>query len=138
LAAKRITDKRITSLIASLNEVAYNLWWSWNPAAQKMFHELSPFFWEESNHNAVEVMNWISGQELKVRLQSPEFLKRVENICKTFDSYNANKSTWAQKNAPKLRSPIAYFSAELGLHESLRIYSGGLGILAGDHISACN
>ena len=54
-------------MIQELHELAYNLWRSWNPAAQRIFQELSPFFWEDSNHNAVEVMNWISGPELKGR-----------------------------------------------------------------------
>src|SRR5512143_485213 len=70
---RNITDREIDTLCTELREVACNLWWSWNPAAQQLFHELSPFFWEHSNHNAVEVVNWISGQELRTRLREPAF-----------------------------------------------------------------
>ncbi|MCC6395713.1 MAG: alpha-glucan family phosphorylase [Bacteroidetes bacterium] len=126
-------------LIQELHDLAYNLWRSWNPAAQRIYQELSPFFWEDSNHNAVEVMNWISGPELKGRLQNPEFFYRVESVCKSYRSYMKEKNTWGSKNAPTLKNaPVAYFSAEFGLHESLRIYSGGLGILAGDHAKSAS
>lgn len=138
MASVRITEKQIEARITGLRELAYNLWWSWNPQAQQIFHELSPFFWEESNHNAVEVINWISGQELRSRLQNPAFYERVSSVCKEFNAYLGQKKTWRAKHAPSLRSPIAYFSAEFGLHESLRIYSGGLGILAGDHAKSAS
>ncbi len=139
MALKRISDKQIERLAQELNDLAYNLWRSWNPSAQRIFKELSPFFWEDSNHNAVEVMSWISGQEMKGRLQNPEFYDRVDSVCKNFRAYMKKKDTWASKNAPWLKNaPIAYFSAEFGLHESLRIYSGGLGILAGDHAKSAS
>jgi glycogen phosphorylase len=65
VASKRISEKQIEGHIQQLHELAHNLWRSWNPAAQRIFKELSPFFWEDSNHNAVEVMNFVSGQELR-------------------------------------------------------------------------
>jgi glycogen phosphorylase len=139
VARKRISDRQINLLITDLRDVAYNLWWSWNPAAQHIFHDLSPFFWEHSNHNAVEVINWISGQELRERLRDDLFFARVTKVCREFRSYMSRKDTWTKKNAPGLlNAPIAYFSAEFGLHESLRIYSGGLGILAGDHAKSAS
>ncbi len=139
MATKRISEKQIDSTIASLRELAYNLWWSWSPSAQQVFQELSPFFWEHSNHNPVEVMNWISGTELRGRLQDPEFFEHVNKVCATFRAYMSQKTTWASKNAPALKkAPVAYFSAEFGLHESLRIYSGGLGILSGDHAKSAS
>jgi len=103
-----------------------------------LFHELSPFFWEESNHNAVEVLNWISGQELKGRLQDPEFFRKTRTMCRKYKAYTGTKTTWASRHARQLKAPVAYFSAELGLHESLRIYSGGLGVLAGDHTKSAS
>lgn len=136
---REISEKQIDALSAELRELAYNLWWSWNPAAQQVFHELSPFFWEHSNHNAVEVMNWISGQELRTRLQDPQFFGRVNGACKSFREYRSSKSTWVRKHASGLlKTPVAYFSAEFGLHESLRTYSGGLGILAGDYAKSAS
>jgi starch phosphorylase len=139
MALKRISDKQIEKLAQELHDLAYNLWHSWNPSAQRVFKELSPFFWEDSNHNAVEVMSWISGQEMKGRLQNPEFFERVNNVCRSFHTYMKEKNTWATRNVPWLKNaPVAYFSAEFGLHESLRIYSGGLGILAGDHAKSAS
>jgi starch phosphorylase len=133
-----MSEKNIDKLISELRDLSFNLWWSWNPAAQQIFHELSPFFWEESNHNAVEVLNWISGQELRGRLQSPEFYRKVHAVCARYKRYMAERDTWARRYARALTGPIAYFSAEFGLHESLRIYSGGLGILAGDYAKSAS
>jgi len=138
LARQRISEKQISALISCLKDVAYNLWWSWHPSAQQLFRELSPFFWEESNHNAVEVLDWVSGQELKGRLQNPEFYQRVEEVCRKYKGYLGRRTTWASRHAARLKGPVAYFSAELGLHESLRIYSGGLGVLAGDHTKSAS
>jgi starch phosphorylase len=139
LATKRHSDKQIDKLAGELRELAYNLWHSWHPSAQKLFMELSPFFWEHTNHNAVEVMNWIPGDELKGRLEHPEFFAKVEAVCNTYQGYVHEKNTWAKKHAPAIqKSLVAYFSAEFGLHESLRIYSGGLGILAGDHAKSAS
>jgi glycogen phosphorylase len=136
---KQISEKQIDALCLDLRELAYNLWWSWNPSAQLVFHELSPFFWEHSNHSAVEVINWISGQELRSRLHDPQFFERVSTACQSFRVYSTAKETWVRKNAPAaLKRPVAYFSAEFGLHESLRTYSGGLGILAGDHAKSAS
>jgi len=139
VAVRAIRDKEIDALSAELRALAFNLWWSWNPAAQQLFHELSPFFWEHSNHNAVEVVNWISGQELRTRLREPAFFARVSAVCRSFQLYMNAKQTWVHRNAPAaLKTCIAYFSAEFGLHESLRIYSGGLGVLAGDHAKSAS
>lgn len=139
MATRRPTEKQINQLIDFLHEVKYNLWRSWHPRARRIFQELSPFFWDDSNHNAVEVMNWISEGELKGRLQNPEFFSRVEVVAKNFKAYMSHKNTWASKNARQLKNaPVAYFSLEFGLHESLRIYSGGLGILAGDHAKSAS
>lgn len=139
MGIKRIADKHIDRLAAELHDLSHNLWWSWNPSAQLIFQELSPFFWEHSNHNPVEVMHWISGAELRGRLQDPEFFKHVSEVTGNFRAYINQKRTWGAKNAAQLKkAPVAYFSAEFGLHESLRIYSGGLGILSGDHAKSAS
>lgn len=139
VAPKRIGEKQIDATITGLQELAYNLWWSWNPSAQRIFQELSPFFWEHSNHNPVEVMHWISGSELRGRLQDPAFYEHVNDVLTNFREYMSRKHTWASKHVPHLKhAPVAYFSAEFGLHESLRIYSGGLGILSGDHAKSAS
>lgn len=126
------------SLAKRLRGLAFNIWWTWNPDAQQIFKELSPLVWRHSNHNAVEVMREISAQELDARMRDHEFARRVHNVLEEFESYLAEHSTWAKRHAPKLKDPVAYFSAEFGLHESLPIYSGGLGILSGDHTKSAS
>jgi starch phosphorylase len=139
VATRKVTDKAVTAAAVDLRTLAYNIWWSWNPSAQQIFHEVSPFVWEESNHNPVEVLLWVSGHELRARLQNPDFYGRVQAVLREFRTYMTNRKTWAQQSRSGVkRAPIAYFSAEFGLHESLRIYSGGLGILAGDHAKSAS
>ena len=139
MALTKISEKQIDACIRDLHTLAYNLWWSWNPSAQEIFHELSPFFWEHSHHNPVEVLHWVSGQELRGRLQQKTFFDKVSRVSRAFRAYMAQKDTWARRNAAALKKdPVAYFSAEFGLHECLHIYSGGLGILAGDHAKSAS
>jgi starch phosphorylase len=114
------------------------MWWTWNPEAQELFQDLSPLVWRYANHNAIEVMHEISEQELETRLLDHEFARRVHSVINEFDSYMAEPSTWAKHHAQKLNNPVAYFSAEFGIHESLPIYSGGLGILSGDHTKSAS
>ncbi len=121
------------SLATRLRRLAYNLWWTWNPEAQQIFKELSPLVWRYSEHSAVAVMREISDQELHVRLHDREFHHRVHAVLESFDAYMNATDTWAHRHAAGLKGPVAYFSAEFGFHESLPIYSGGLGILSGDH-----
>lgn len=121
------------SLVRQLKALAYNLWWTWNPEAGALFQELSPLVWEQSNHSAVAVLKRVSDTELRARFGDPHFAQRVKNILDEFSEYIHNTNTWCVRNAPHLlEKPVAYFSAEFGLHECLPIYSGGLGILAGD------
>jgi len=121
-----------------LRALAWNLWFTWNPEACRVFKELSPLVWRYSNHNAAAVMSEISNQELEARLRDHEFSRRVHTVLEEFDSYMTETSTWAKRHAGALKNPVAYFSAEFGLHESLPIYSGGLGILSGDHTKSAS
>lgn len=125
------------SLSQRLRTLAYNLWWTWNPEAQVIFQELSPLIWDRSGHNAVEVLREISKQELHARLNDREFRKKIDLALEEFEEYQSERSTWSSRHG-KFRGPIAYFSAEFGLHESLPIYSGGLGILSGDHTKSAS
>jgi starch phosphorylase len=139
VATTRVSDRAATVAVEDLRSLAYNLWWSWHPGAQRIFRELSPYVWETSNHNPVEVLHWVSEHELRVRLQNPVLYTQVHRVCREFRAYMSEKNTWAARNARALKGQtIAYFSAEFGLHESLRIYSGGLGILAGDHAKSAS
>ena len=139
LATTKVSEKAVTAAMKDLRTLAYNLWWSWNSSAQEIFRQLSPYTWETSNHNPVEVLHWVSEHELRVRLQNQAFHAQVRKACGDLHAYMSEKRTWTAKNGRALKGgTIAYFSAEFGLHESLRIYSGGLGILAGDHAKSAS
>ncbi len=126
-----------TELISSLNVLAKNLWWSWNPPAQKIFEELSPLLWETTNHNPVAILAQVSDAELNARLGDRAFLKRLVDVIEAFRAYMHSRPD-IKKDFPQLgkNDLVAYFCAEFGFHECLPFYSGGLGVLAGDHVKS--
>ena len=134
----KVKSSSTLSLVEGLHSLSKNLWWTWNTDALYIFRELSPRLWEKTNHNAPWVMADISEQELRARLGDKSFATRIEAVLTKFKTYMADKNTWASTKAASLKNPVAYFSAEFGLHESVRIYSGGLGILAGDHTKSAS
>ena len=122
-----------------LKHLSRNLWWTWNPEAQEIFAELSRLTWTSSNHNALAVLNSLSHLELRARLMEKDFAERVSDLLVEFREYLTRERTWCSAHAaPFLKNPVAYFSAEFALHESLPIYSGGLGVLAGDHAKSAS
>jgi starch phosphorylase len=126
-------------LISRLTRLARNVWWSWNPRAQAIFRELSPLAWEASNHNPVVVLAQCSQVELKARLGDKDFLTRLLPVLDDFEAYMRRKPTLPGQGATKGKPPVvAYFCAEFGFHESLPFYSGGLGVLAGDHVKSAS
>jgi len=127
-----------SSLFEKLNALSQNLWWSWNFEAQSIFRDLSPHVWERTHHNPVAVLAEMSNEEVQARIGDVEFATRIESAWESFDDYMSSKKTWASSKAKALKGPVAYFSAEFGFHESLRTYSGGLGILAGDHTKSAS
>ncbi len=125
-------------LADQLRSLAFNLWWVWNPEAQDLFKELSPSVWERSNHNPIAVLKQFSMQELNVRLHDVDYAAKVQQVLNKFYDYSTQRDTWAREHAAELKQQVAYFSAEFGLHESLPIYSGGLGVLSGDHAKSAS
>ena len=126
-------------MIRELRQLSRNLWWSWNPDAREIFAELSPLLWEASRHNAVAVLAAVSRAELKSRLMDRDFAARTRKVLAAFHEYLTRERTWCSTNAaPGLKNPVAYFCAEFALHESLPIYCGGLGVLAGDHAKSAS
>src|SRR5581483_5714678 len=110
-----ISPAEQTELIAGLNRVAHNLWWTWHQGAQEVFYELSPRGWQNLYHNAVAILREVSDYELRVRLMDPDFARRVRLVLHDFDAYINDKETWGAQNAPGLlKNPVAYFSAEFG------------------------
>ncbi|MDB6121867.1 MAG: alpha-glucan phosphorylase [Pedosphaera sp.] len=134
-----LTRAELDEMVAGLNKLAHNIWWTWDQEAQEIFQELSPRGWQNLYHNAVAVLHEVSDYELRVRLQDDDFAHRVRCVLKSFDAYLNDKETWTQRHAPSLlKNPVAYFSAEFGFHETLPIAAGGLGILAGDHAKSAS
>lgn len=127
------------SIMSRLDKLVYNLWWSWNPRAQEIFQELSPLIWEATNHNPIAVRKQISEAELRARLGDKDFLRRLMDVLDSFEKYMLQRpSIEIPKGGKKRNEFVAYFCAEFGFHESLPFYSGGLGILAGDHIKSAS
>ncbi len=139
MATKPIPQTEITNLVRGLHKMARNLWWTWDQEAQELFQELSPRGWTTLYHNAVAILKEVSDYELRVRLQDPTFANNVRYVLKDFEDYLNEKYTWGRKYAPALHEhPVAYFSAEFGLHETMPIAAGGLGMLAGDHTKSAS
>ena len=136
---KPLAVAELDELVVGLKKLSRNLWWSWDQEAQDFFQELSPRGWQNLFHNAAAVLREVSEYELRVRLQDDGFQCHARGVLDNFNAYLADQNTWGHKNAPHLhQNPVAYFSAEFGLHESLPISAGGLGILAGDHAKSAS
>jgi glycogen phosphorylase len=123
----------IPERIDRLENLAYNLKWSWDYRARLLFKRLDPELWKDNQHNPVKLLLEIDPRRLETAAKDPDFLREYEVTMKHLDR-DARGEKWFQHEFPDLaQQKIAYFSAEFGLHTSLPIYSGGLGILAGDH-----
>jgi starch phosphorylase len=122
--------------IARLNDLAYNLWWTWSKPARQLFAELDPVLWRVVEQNPVLFLHRIERQRLERAATNDAFLAKFDKVVAAFDAMLTQREgeTWLAKNRPELvGKTVAYFSAEFGLHRALPIYSGGLGVLAGDH-----
>lgn len=119
--------------IERLEEVAYNLFWCWNPSARGLFKAIDRTLWRTSNHNPVKLLVQATPERLEAVSKDPAFLQWYDSLLTQFDSYVDAEDSWFKQEHPDFKGAIAYYSAEFGVHNSLPIYSGGLGILAGDH-----
>lgn len=125
--------------LVELGEMACNLWWSWHPAARMLFKTLDRQAWKESVHNPVKMLKELPQEMLEWAANDPDFLHRYDSVLARFQEEMKKTSGWFEKNiSDHVSLPIAYFSAEYGLHRSLPFYAGGLGFLAGDHIKECS
>lgn len=122
--------------ISRLYELAYNLWWSWHPEARALYSDLNPELWRTVGHSPVRFLSEVEPVLLERAANDVGYLERYDSVLAAFDRYMHPQAgeTWFSHTYPEMENrPIAYFSAEFGLHEALPIYSGGLGILSGDH-----
>jgi glycogen phosphorylase len=121
--------------LSRLGELAYNLWWTWQPDATRLYSQLDRAMWERLNHNPIRMLRELKRARLNEILKDKDYMDSYQRVFADFDAYLAQSDTWTHRTQPKLaQNPIAYFSMEFGLHETLPIYSGGLGVLAGDHL----
>ena len=117
-----------------LEELAHNLWWSWTPDARNVFRRLDYALWRETSHNPVRMLNLVEPEAIERALADPDWLALYDRALARLEAARDARGTWCQRECPELaRKTIAYFSAEFALHQSLPIYAGGLGVLAGDH-----
>ncbi|MCI0439968.1 MAG: alpha-glucan family phosphorylase, partial [Chloroflexi bacterium] len=141
-----IADKTINALppilaglslprrIGRLGELAFNLWWAWNPDATKLFNLIDYMLWEESYHNPVKFLRNVKRKALNAAIHNKRCLDMYDRVIAAFDAYLNSSETWYSRTYPEQTGRlIAYLSTEFGLHESFPTYAGGLGVLSGDH-----
>lgn len=120
-----------------LFSLARNLWWSWDREATELFRELGPVRWRELDHNPLALLKELPFHELARRIDQQVLHSRISGAYRRMQEYLTGRNTWGDTHAGVLGTrPAVYLSAEFGLHESMPIYSGGLGVLAGDHIKS--
>src|ERR1700739_5001577 len=135
----RTLDRFIAPLQERLWALARNLWWSWDHNSSSLFLDLDPARWSELNHNPIALLNEIPLAKLETRATELMLHSRVNYAYRRMLEYLQGDRTWGTRYAGVLRPhPVAYFSAEFGIHESLPVYSGGLGGVAGDHIKSAS
>ena len=120
-----------------LVDLAYNVWWSWHSEARRLYRDLDPMVWESVNGNPVLMLHRLTLEAFETAIQSHDYMRRYREVVDRFDEATNThpKTTWVGRHRPDLADQqLAYFSAEFGLNSILPIYSGGLGVLAGDHI----
>jgi len=121
-----------------LGELAYNLWWAWNPDVIELFRRLDSDVWEQSRHDPVKLLGMVDQDKLKAAAEDEGFLSHLQRTCEAFDRYMIEPRWFQKEHADQQDMRIAYFSAEFGITDCLPIYSGGLGVLSGDHLKSAS
>jgi starch phosphorylase len=135
----RTLDRFIAPAQERLWSLARNLWWSWDHDAVSLFRDLDPVRWRQLNQNPVSLLSELPLAKLESRAAELVLHSRINYAYRRLQEYLHADRTWGTRHAGVLRPrPVAYFSAEFGMHESLPVYSGGLGVLAGDHIKSAS
>src|SRR4051794_11587918 len=123
--------------LSRVRNLAQNLWWSWNASAMQLFASLDPLLWEASEHNPLKTLRLLAPERADALRRDERFLEHLADCEKQLDAYLAVR-TWFDRTHAKKNVSIAYFCAEFAIHESLPQYSGGLGVLAGDHVKSAS
>jgi starch phosphorylase len=128
-----VTAPAIPERLHRLPELATDLWWTWNPQTREVFRKLDYPLWRQTAHNPVLMLRLLSQEMLNLAATDERYLMVYDAAVEALDAARSARDTWWQHRYPDKQGPIAYFSAEFALHQSLPIYAGGLGVLAGDH-----
>jgi starch phosphorylase len=132
---------KLPAPLEPLREMVFNLWWTWQPDARKLFWHLDPELWDATNHNPLRMLQLCRQARLTEVSEDDDFLREMNAVHAKFKAYASDPKTYAKlrTESPLTRkAPVAYFSAEFGFHESVPNYSGGLGILSGDHCKSAS
>ncbi|AGB41094.1 alpha-glucan phosphorylase [Halobacteroides halobius DSM 5150] len=131
---------KLPNRIKKLKEVAYNLWWCWNHRAELLFSKIDDKLWKEFDRNPVKLLSKVDQERLNKLASDNQFLVEYDQVISEFNDYLTTDDTWFKDVSPQWSEDevIAYFSTEFGFHESIPIYSGGLGVLAGDHCKSAS
>jgi starch phosphorylase len=141
IGAASETPRALPPPLQPLEALSWNYWWSWAPDGNEVFRDLDPGLWQQCEQNPRTLLTQISDLRLAQVAADPSFADRVQRLTKQFGNYLSDPSPWPKLQlAPRISAinPIAYFCAEFGIHNSLPLYSGGLGILAGDHLKSAS
>ncbi len=125
--------------LSPLRRLAANLWWCWQPEAETLFQTMDPELWESCGHNPSFAVENLTAARLKQLSASREFTASLDALARKMDAYMERpllSIDLGNEHTVSADRPIAYFSTEYGLHESLQLYSGGLGVLSGDHLKS--
>ena len=136
----RITvNPQLPKRIEKLGEISNNLWWSWNTEFLRLFQKMDMDLWEQCSKNPVKFLKQVSQERLEKASKDITFLKEYDKVTENFEDYMNSRNTWFSNKYPgNKKDLIAYFSAEYGLDQTIPIYSGGLGILSGDHLKSAS
>jgi starch phosphorylase len=139
ISEARDLDQFIAPLQQRLWALARNLWWCWDTDTLSLFRDIDPVRWRELSHNPIALLSELPLERLEERVNQLVLHSRISHAYRRMQEYLDNELTWGVANVGPLRArPVVYFSAEFGLHESIPVYSGGLGVLAGDHLKSAS
>lgn len=133
-------NQQLPLSLRALDRIAWNYWWSWSADGPGVFRDLNPDIWEQYEQNPRLLLAKTSEYRLSQMATDPIYIERVRRLSEEFDRYMGVTTSWPRAGASRVtpEHPVAYFCAEYGIHNSLPLYSGGLGILAGDHLKSAS
>src|SRR5262245_39935479 len=136
-----LSSRELPQTLQPLQDLSWNYWWSWAPDGADVFRDLDPNLWHQCEQNPRLLLTQISDLRLTEMAADPSFADRVRRLQERFVAYMNDERPWPRLKLPARvtkQNPVGYFCAEFGVHNSLPLYSGGLGILAGDHLKSAS